>query len=310
LPAPIAIFVYKREAHTRRLLDSLQACPEFSQSAVTIFCEGPKNSDEEESVVRTRRLVRSMVPDARIVERDRNLGCANSIIGGVTEVCDREGRVIVVEDDLVFSPHALCYFNDALDFYEHEERVMHVAGYMYPVRQAVPEAFLYREVTCWGWATWRRAWRHFEPDTAKSIEWLKTNASRSEFDIRDSMDFWHMLNQQLAHAIDAWDIRWYASMFRRNGLALHSGTALVANMGLDGSGVHCPPTNNFDVVLRQTPLDRSAFPKEITESKAALRAMIDFRYSLRPNVVMRARRSVGRIARRLGLLAPLPESRA
>jgi hypothetical protein len=125
---------------------------------------GPQKPDEEEGIVRTRRVVRSMVPHARIVERDQNLGCANSIIAGVTEVCEREVRVIVVEDDLVFSPHALRYFNDALDFYEHEERVMHVAGYMYPVRRAVPEMFLYREVTCWGWATWRRAWRHFEPE--------------------------------------------------------------------------------------------------------------------------------------------------
>src|SRR5947209_15242011 len=99
-------------------------------------------------------------------------------------------------------------------------------------------------------------------------------------------------------------------MFRRNGLALHSGTALVGNTGLDGSGVHCPPTDKFDVILRQTPLDPSTFPKEIIESKAALQAMIDFRHSLRPNVVTRARRSAGRIARRFGLLAPLPESRA
>ena len=243
------------------------------------------------------------------MERERNLGCANSIIAGVTEVCEREGRVIVVEDDLVFSPHALRFFNDALDMYEDDGRVMHVAGYMYPVRRAVPEAFFYREVTCWGWATWRRAWRHFEPDTAASIEWLSANASRHEFNIRGSMDFWNMLNEQLAQAIDAWDIRWYASMFRHNGLALHPGTALVANRGHDGTGVHCAPSQIFEVALRQQPLDSSAFPRQIVESDAALRAMIDYRNRQRPGVMVRARRRIGGVARRFGLISsPAPVS--
>jgi hypothetical protein len=309
LPAPIAIFVYKRDQHTRRLLSSLQSCDQFDQSPVTIFCEGPKGPEDEEGVVRTRRLVKSMVPHARIVERDRNLGCANSIIAGVTEVCEHDGRAIVVEDDLVFSPHALRYFNDALDIYEREERVMHVAGYMYPVRRAVPAAFFYREVTCWGWATWKRAWRHFEPDTQKSIDGLRADDDLREFDVRGSMDFWQMLNQQLNDDIDAWDIRWYASMFRRNGLALHPGKALVANKGHDGTGVHCPPSKTFDVVLSQEPLDPSAFPKDIVESEAALRAMIDYRNMLRPSMAARVRRRIGRVARRFGLMSRQPPVR-
>ena len=127
LLAPIAIFVYKRDQHALRMLSSLQACDEFRQSPVTIYCDGPKTREDEEGVVRTRRLVKSMVPHADIVERDRNVGCADSIIAGVTETCDRHGRAIVVEDDLVFSPFALQYFNDALRIYEREERVMHVA---------------------------------------------------------------------------------------------------------------------------------------------------------------------------------------
>src|SRR6516162_6836812 len=103
LLAPIAIFVYKREQHARRLLTSLNACSLFHQSPVIIYCDGPRTPADERGVEQTRKLVRSMVGHAQIVERTRNVGCADSIVTGVTEVCERYGRAIVVEDDLIFA---------------------------------------------------------------------------------------------------------------------------------------------------------------------------------------------------------------
>ena len=68
----------------------------------------------------------------------------NSIIAGVTQACEEHGRVIVLEDDLLLSPVALRYFNAALDRYADDPRVMHVSGYMFPVRKRLPPAFFYR----------------------------------------------------------------------------------------------------------------------------------------------------------------------
>ncbi len=141
--APLAIFIYNRPAHTQRMIESLWTNPEFADSPVWIFCDGPKTPEQEMLIAKTRAVARELVPKhAVIVERDRNLGLAQSLNTGISQLCDEYGRVIVCEDDLFFSPLALGYLNHALALYKDEERVMHVSAYMFPVDGQLPQAFL------------------------------------------------------------------------------------------------------------------------------------------------------------------------
>ncbi|MDH3659413.1 MAG: hypothetical protein OEU92_05170 [Alphaproteobacteria bacterium] len=285
--APVAIFVYNRPDHTRRLLQSLARNPEFAESPITVFCDGPKPGDDLQAIERTRATVRELVPgSATLVERDVNHGLARSIIDGVTRLTDEHERVIVCEDDLIFSPHALGFLNRALLHYRDEPRVMHVAAYMYPVDAELPSAHFYREATCWGWATWDRAWRRFDPDAKGLLDHVDDRARKNRFNIEGSMYFHEMLRQQATGAIDSWAIRWYASMFRADGLALHPGRSLVQNEGFDGTGVHCGRTDVFDVELADDAPD--ALPDDIQECAETVQAMIAYRAPLREKLAPRS----------------------
>ncbi len=118
--SPIAFFTYKRPEHTRQSLESLTQNEGAEQSELFIFCDGPKRPEDQEGVRQVREVVRSKqwCGNVLIVERESNMGCANSIISGVTEVCEKYGRVIVLEDDLVLSPFFLDYMNKALELYK------------------------------------------------------------------------------------------------------------------------------------------------------------------------------------------------
>ncbi|MGI9507734.1 MAG: glycosyltransferase family A protein [Geminicoccaceae bacterium] len=298
--APIGIFVYNRPDHTRRLLESLHRSPIFAESPVTVFCDGPKRDADLPAIERTRATVRERAPgSATIIERDVNQGLARSIIDGVTALTEEHGRVIVCEDDLVFSPHALDFLNRGLERYRDEPEVMHVAAYMYPVNAELPAAHLYREATCWGWATWDRAWRRFEPDAARLLQHLSDAKARHGFDIEGSMYFYEMLRQQVDGRIDSWAIRWYASMFRAGGLALHPGRSLVRNEGFDGTGVHCGKTDIFEVELTEEAPD--AWPDEVSECRETVEAMIAYRAPLRSQLAPRRglRRLASGLVRRL-----------
>ena len=285
--APIAVFLYNRPDHSRGILDCLRRDPIVADSPVTIYCDGPGHADHEGLVEETRLIARELAPEeARIVERDENFGLARSIITGVTEQCERHGRVIVLEDDLELSPAALAYFNAALDHYEGEDRVMHVAGYIYPVDAELPETFFYREASCWGWATWARAWAGFEPDARKLLSRLRRSGRIREFDIEGSYDYERMLYRQWRGKIDSWAIRWYASVFLNGGLCLHPGRALVANHGLDGTGVHfrnsanVKPSAKFDVDLSTRQPER--YPdrlEELEEDESAVAAVAAYHRS-------------------------------
>ena len=97
-----------------------------------------------------------------IIERDINMGLSKSIITGVTEICDKYGKVIVLEDDHVTSPYFLQYMNDGLRAYEHDEDVISIHGYIYPLGDKLPETFFIRGADCWGWATWKTSWAIYE----------------------------------------------------------------------------------------------------------------------------------------------------
>ena len=119
LPAPIALFAYKRPDHTRRALDALASNPMFLRSELHVVCDAARSPHDAEAVERTRAVVRTCAhPRKTIIEATENQGLARSIVGGVSSLCDRFGRVIVVEDDLLVAPSFLDFMNRALERYE------------------------------------------------------------------------------------------------------------------------------------------------------------------------------------------------
>lgn len=240
--APIALFVYNRPVHTRRTVEALLKNEPAAESDLFIFSDAAKRPEVAESVCRVREYIRTITgfKSITIVDRDRNWGLANSIIDGVTSVVNRYGRVIVLEDDLVTSMYFLEYMNTALERYQAEDRVMQVSGHVFPIRvHGETDAVFLPMTTSWGWATWARAWKHFDPKSTGYAQ-LKGDAKlRKRFNLDGAYDYFSMLEAQLAGRVDSWAVRWYLSVFMRGGLTLFPVKSLVENCGFDGSGTHC-----------------------------------------------------------------------
>lgn len=238
--APIAIFVFRRAERTRDLLDSLRANPEAAGSRIHVFCDGPREVGDVPAVSATRAVVRSSgFAELVLVERERNLGLAASVIDGVTRMCRDHGRVIVLEDDLVLAPTFLEYMNCALDRYGQDERVYAVSGYMHPITPpAGSDATFLPLVSSWGWGTWQRAWSAFD-EAASGRKALRASwRMRRRFDLGGSYPFWSLLEMQRRGEVDSWAIRWYLSVFLRRGLSLFPARSLVEHRGLDADATH------------------------------------------------------------------------
>ena len=95
--------------------------------------------------------------------------------------------------------------------------------------------------------------------------------------IKNTTDYLGMLQGQHKGRLDSWAIRWFASVFMHNGLALHPGRSLIQNKGFDGSGVHCNVSSTYDVELHDVV---PKFTDEILESEEVLNAIIEIRGSL------------------------------
>ncbi len=253
-PAPVVVFVYNRPEHVRRALSSLKENALASETELFVYSDGGKNPADWERVKEIRAWLRTLegFRNLTIVERDENFGLARSIIAGVSEIVDRYGRVIVLEDDLVVSPVFLEYMNRALEFFRDDERVVSIHGYVYPVTAPLPEAFFLRGADCWGWATWRRGWEIFCEDSVLLAKRLREEGLIRSFDMEGRFPYYQMLKDQIAGKNDSWAIRWHASAFLAGKLTLYPGCSFVQNIGLDSSGTHCGSSSSYDVSLNQS----------------------------------------------------------
>lgn len=270
--APIALFVYKRPYHLKITYDALVKNYLSEESELFIFSDGPKSEKDELSVNEIRKFIKELrgFKKINLVERETNLGLSKSIISGVTELVNKYGKIIVLEDDIVTSPFFLMYMNDALTFYNNTDEVISIHGYMYPINAILPETFFLRGADCWGWATWKRAWNLFEPDGKKLLKELEQQNLLNEFDWGGSLNNVRMLKNFIKGKNDSWAIRWHASAFLNNMLTLYPGKSLVNNIGADGSGTNVKKTNIYNATLaseqikiKSIPLEEDLYVKEL-----------------------------------------------
>jgi hypothetical protein len=290
--APIALFVYNRPEHTRRTLNYLQKNLLADESRLFIFSDAPKTTDDKAKVEQVRQLIKEVsgFKSVKIILRKENLGLANSIISGVTQLVNEYGKIIVFEDDLLSSPYTLQYFNEALTHYATEEKVMHIGAYMYELAdKKLPQTFFFRAATSWGWATWARAWKDFEDDVDILLNQFDKNKT-DQFSINGTMNFWKQLTGFKAGKNNSWAIRWYASIFLQGGLTLNPSVSLIQNIGNDGSGVHSNKENMYQVRIAKTAVKQ--FPTEIKEDQHAYQAIKHFLKNRKGSLIQRGLRFV------------------
>jgi GT2 family glycosyltransferase len=173
--APVALFTYNRPDHTKRTIESLLNNELADKTDIFIFCDAAKKTEDKNKVDEVRSFLRTIngFKNIEIIERTANLGLAKSIISGVTDVINKFGKIIVLEDDMITSRYFLSYMNKALNIYDIETDVISIHGYVYPVKNRLPETFFLKGADCWGWATWKRGWDLFEADGKKLLRKLK-----------------------------------------------------------------------------------------------------------------------------------------
>src|SRR5690606_20934761 len=258
-----------RPSHTRRTLQALERAEGAADSELFIFADGAKDTANISKVNEVRAILGEpwRFKNITIIEREKNWGLAANVIDGVTEVIDQHKKAIILEDDVLLAPYALDYFNAALTKYQDNEKVMHIGAYMYNIdRSNIPETFFTRLTMSQAWATWKQSWGYFEKDIDKLINQFD-NRKVENFTFDNTMNFWKQMKLQQKGLINSWAVRWYASVFLKEGLALQTTYSLLDNIGHDGTGVHSSISDMFNTEIQQTKV--LYFPDEITENPHA-----------------------------------------
>jgi hypothetical protein len=245
--APVALFVHKRLDETRQTVKALQKNTLAKESKLFIFSDGPANDQDKESITEIRDYIHNIsgFKEIEIKESDSNLGLAESIISGVTEILERFNKIIVVEDDLCTSPFFLKYMNDALNCYQEKTEVASISGYSVPLKNNDVDLYFLPGTFWWGWATWKDRWELFNEDGAYLFKELKKRHMMKEYNINGSFIISPeiILKKHIKAKLSSWAVRWHASMVLAGKLSLYPSRSFVNNIGI-GSGVNCRVKSN------------------------------------------------------------------
>ncbi len=246
--APIIIFAYNREQHLRRLVNSLLLNPEAKESDLYVFADGPKTQgDPKVNAVSTVLAAIRGFRNVNIIRRTENIGLAQNIIKGVSEVLESHESAIVLEDDLIATPHFLRYMNQALDFYR-DTNAWSIAGYSPNVE--LPEGYAYNTYAImrncsWGWATWRDRWAKVDWEVSDFKFFAANGKQREAFDLAGT-DLSAMLLRQQTGEINSWSIRFCYSGFKHQMPTIYPTQSFIINGGADGSGSNVGSTSRYE----------------------------------------------------------------
>lgn len=250
--APVALFAYKRPDHLKATLEALGKNPLTERTDLHIFSDGPKTETDAAGVNAVRELLRDVngFASVRVVQREKNLGLAKSIISGVSGLLAEHDSVIVLEDDLVTSPNFLAYMNDALQHYRGDPLAFSVTGHTFPAsHMPIPRSYrwdTYAGYRCssWSWGTWADRWAKVDWDMTYYDALLEDEEAQRAFNL-GGIDMMELLRLQHAGRIDSWAIRFCYAHTQHGMRCMYPTKTLVKNIGLDRSGTHSSPEDRF-----------------------------------------------------------------
>lgn len=254
--APIVVFGFNRPNALKKTISSLLRNKEAKDSDLFVYVDGPRigKEEEREKVEEVKGYVKSIsgFKSLHYTFAEKNKGLADSIIGGVTEVINQYGKVIVLEDDLVLMPNFLNFMNQGLEFYEHNQSVMSVCGYTCKVN--VPkdyphDAYFFTRSSSWGWGTWKDRWEKID---WKLDDWDSVVANRKAFVSSQGSDVFKMLSDCKQGKNHSWAIRFCYAQFVLKMLSVFPVKSLVDNEGFDGDGTNCKRYSRFKFELNET----------------------------------------------------------
>lgn len=292
--APILLFVFNRPIHVRQTVEALKRNALSASSDLFIYSDAARNEEEKSKVEEVRKYIHTITGfrTIEIIERENNWGLARSIIDGVTAQVNRFGKVIVMEDDLIVSPYFLQFMNDALEVYKDEDKVGHIQACDFTKDPSLPDTFLIKWTGSWGWATWDRAWRHFNPDGKELLKKLQERNLTYKFDFNGKYGYTRMLRRQIEGKNNSWAIRWNASLFLADMLSLNVGKSLVKNNGFDGTGTNCGGGGLYSSDLYMEMIEVKKITP-ITENLQARHAYVNY-YSRTNSFIAKAIRRIKR----------------
>ncbi|MCK5605254.1 FkbM family methyltransferase, partial [Candidatus Pacearchaeota archaeon] len=243
LETPVLFIVFNRPDTTQQVFSAIRKA---QPKQLFVACDGPREdrAGEWEKCQQTRDIIKQVDWDCEVktLFQEQNLGCGLGPATAITWFFDNVEEGIILEDDCLPHPDFFPFCQQLLDYYRSNERIMHISGdnFQYGRKRGHASYYFSIYTHTWGWATWRRAWKHY--------------------------DFYLT---SVEHRKHAWDMQWMISVGNNNGLAVLPNVNLVSNIGCGPNATHTKDTARYTNLPTESLVFPLVHPKIISPNKAA-----------------------------------------
>lgn len=235
----IALFIYRRPEHTKKVLDSIRL---IKPKRLFIVADGPTGELKEENrlIAETRMVTEGIDWPCEVfrVYSETNLGCRKRISSGLKFVFEQVDRVTILEDDCLPSRSFFQFSSELLEKYKNQEKVLSIGGSIWPLlrTQSSYSYWFSNYPTSWGWSTWRRGWEAYEEAENQWSKLIHSDWLENRFGGRGiQAQFWrHQIGEEF-DTNSTWDYTWNLAHWLKNALAIRPSINLVRNIGFDQS---------------------------------------------------------------------------
>jgi hypothetical protein len=242
LKTPVIFMVFKRPDTTEKVFEVIrQAKP----PKLLVIADGARSHKvgELEKCAAVRSIIDRVDWECKVFKNyaDANMGCKHRISSGLDWAFSLVEEAIILEDDCLPHPTFFRFCEEILEKYRNTEPVMMVCGTnILGEWKSDHQSYCFSHYsTCWGWATWRRAWQHYDIDMRL---WLKPEGKEKIQKIlgdRKHYKTWEeIFNSAYTDEIDTWAIRWLLTRWMNSGLSVIPAINLISNIGFGEESSH------------------------------------------------------------------------
>lgn len=273
MKTPVAFIIFNRPDTTARVFEAIrQAKPPM----LLVIADGARisKSGEAKKCAATRAIIDGVDWDCEVRTNysDVNLGCGKRVSSGLDWVFQEVEEAIILEDDCLPHPTFFQFCEELLEYYRNDTRVMAISGDNFQMGKNHSDNSYYfsRYNHVWGWASWRRAWKHYDFAMTRWPEIRDGGLLDSVLGRKELVKYWTTIFDWMYKSeVDTWDYQWTFACWSQNALTILPEVNLISNIGFGADATHTQkdsPLSDMAVQSLEFPITH---PKFVMRSAAA-----------------------------------------
>jgi hypothetical protein len=238
---PILFIVFNRPDLTRKVFEAIR---QVKPSRLYVAADGPRNNKKGEDlkVREVREYLMNNVDwgcEVKTLFREKNLGCKLAVSSAIDWFFENEEEGIILEDDCLPDISFFPFCSQLLEKFRLDERIMMISGDNFQQKlRPVSHSYTFIKYTnIWGWASWRRAWKHYD---VSMRDWpqIRENGFLNTLDPQERYYWRWCFDHVYSGRMDTWDYQWSFACWMKKGLAVIPAVNLISNIGFGKDGTH------------------------------------------------------------------------